>query len=209
MKLQRDLRERQAQLDTAQRTLAAAKRAADSAGTKVTPELKTQIAAVEKELTDITREMGAAAGGRGGAGRGGGGGGGGGALAAGGGAAGGGGRGGRGGGRGAGGGAAAPTQAGAPDSAGGGRRTGRRRAGERSGSEPDRTGAAETFRRDSARRPRCSTRRSIRIRSRRNLLQTLPAELQKQGDRVKKVSTDQLPALIKALKDAGVDVKMP
>jgi hypothetical protein len=40
-------------------------------------------------------------------------------------------------------------------------------------------------------------------------LQALPAELQKQGDRVKKVSSDQLPALIKALKDAGVDVKTP
>ena len=71
VKLQRDLRERQAQLDTAERTLAAAKRAADSAGTKVSPELKAQIAAVEKELTDVTREMGSAAGGRGGAGRGG------------------------------------------------------------------------------------------------------------------------------------------
>ena len=41
------------------------------------------------------------------------------------------------------------------------------------------------------------------------LMQTLPAELQKQGDRVKKVASDQLPALIKALKDAGVEVKTP
>ena len=40
-------------------------------------------------------------------------------------------------------------------------------------------------------------------------IQTLPAELQKQGDRVKKVSSDQLPALIKALKDAGIEVKSP
>jgi hypothetical protein len=40
-------------------------------------------------------------------------------------------------------------------------------------------------------------------------IQTIPAEIQKQGDRVKKVSTTQLPALIKALKDAGVDVKTP
>jgi hypothetical protein len=29
------------------------------------------------------------------------------------------------------------------------------------------------------------------------------------GERMKKLSTDQLPALIKALKDAGVDVKTP
>ena len=40
-------------------------------------------------------------------------------------------------------------------------------------------------------------------------IQTLPAELQKQGDRVKKVSSDQLPALLKALKDAGIEVKSP
>src|SRR5205814_260051 len=58
VKTQRVLREKQAQLDTAQRVFATAKRAADSAGTKMTPELKTQLAAVEKELADITREMG-------------------------------------------------------------------------------------------------------------------------------------------------------
>ena len=40
-------------------------------------------------------------------------------------------------------------------------------------------------------------------------IQTLPAELQKQGDRAKKVSSEQLPALIKALKDAGIEVKSP
>ena len=40
-------------------------------------------------------------------------------------------------------------------------------------------------------------------------LQTLPADLQKQADRVKKLSADQLPALLKALKDAGVEVKSP
>ncbi|MGH7616210.1 MAG: hypothetical protein ACREPM_03185, partial [Gemmatimonadaceae bacterium] len=40
-------------------------------------------------------------------------------------------------------------------------------------------------------------------------LQALPAELQKQGDRVAKVSTGDLPALIKALKEAGVEVKNP
>ncbi|HEY5061148.1 MAG TPA: hypothetical protein VII52_06405, partial [Gemmatimonadaceae bacterium] len=75
VKLQRGLRERQAQLDTAQRLYAAAKRAADSSGAKVTPELKAQMAAVEKELTDIAHEIGVAQGGRGGRGGGGGGGG--------------------------------------------------------------------------------------------------------------------------------------
>jgi len=33
--------------------------------------------------------------------------------------------------------------------------------------------------------------------------------LQKQGDRVKKVSSTSLPALVKALKDAGIEVKTP
>jgi photosystem II stability/assembly factor-like uncharacterized protein len=40
-------------------------------------------------------------------------------------------------------------------------------------------------------------------------IQAIPAELQKQSDRVKKVSTTTLPALLKALKDAGSDVKTP
>jgi hypothetical protein len=214
VKLQRDLRERQAQLDTAERTLAAAKRAADSAGTKVSPELKAQIAAVDKELTDVTREMGATAGGRGGAGRGGAGGGGSGALAAGGGGGAGGGRGGRGGGRGAGGGggAAAPTQAGAVTApavgaapAGGGAGT----AASDQDQNPTGPVAPENI------QARLGTTTELlnstfnpNPEQKRQLL-TLPADLQKQGDRVKKVSTDQLPALLKALKDAGVDVKTP
>jgi hypothetical protein len=40
-------------------------------------------------------------------------------------------------------------------------------------------------------------------------VQVLPAELAKQGARVKKLSGDDLPALIQALKDAGVTVKAP
>jgi hypothetical protein len=43
----------------------------------------------------------------------------------------------------------------------------------------------------------------------RKTVQALPAELQKQGERVNDVAAKQLPALIKALKDAGVDVKPP
>ncbi|HEV8448535.1 MAG TPA: hypothetical protein VGQ44_17015 [Gemmatimonadaceae bacterium] len=209
VKLQRDLRDRQAQLDTAERTLAAAKRAADSAGTKVTPELKTQIAAVEKELADITREMGAAGGGRGGAGRGGAVGGG--ALAAGG--AGGGGRGGRGGGRGSGGGAA-PQQAGtanAPAAGGAAAPAGAGAAGTASDQDQNPTGpvAPENI------QARLGTTTELLNATfnpnpeQKRLLQTLPADLDKQGDRVKKVSTDQLPALLKALKDAGVEVKTP
>ena len=40
-------------------------------------------------------------------------------------------------------------------------------------------------------------------------VQTFPSELAKQSVRVKKVSADDLPALIKALEAAGVEVKTP
>jgi photosystem II stability/assembly factor-like uncharacterized protein len=193
VKAQRSLREKQAQLDTASRLLAAAKRAADSAGTKVTPELKTQIAAVEKELADITREVGAAQNGRGGGGGGGGG------------AVGGGGRGGRGGGRGA-----APAGAtgalttppsGGPSAAGG--------AGAASDQEQNPT-APTTPQNIQAKLATTTEMLNATFNpnpAQRKTLQTLPTELQKQGDRVKRVSSDQLPALIKALKDAGIEVK--
>jgi hypothetical protein len=198
VKTQRALRERQAQLDTAQRTLAAAKRAADSAGTKVSPELKTQIAAVEKELADITREVGAPNAGRGGFGGARGAGGTGGPLAAGGG------RGGR-----AGGGRAGVVQSGGP-------------AGER----PSGAAAATTGGADEEQNPvAAATPQNIQAKlgtttemlnanfnpspDQKKTLQTLPAELEKQSERVKKVATDQLPALLKALKDAGVEVKTP
>jgi hypothetical protein len=207
MKTQHALRERQAQLDTAQRTLAAAKRAADSAGTKITPELKTQIAAVEKELADITREVGAPNAGRGGGGGGFGGGGGAGA----GGALGGGGRGGRGAAGGGSGRVGGPiAQSGAP--------TGERPSG--SGAPPV-AGAADEEQNPIA----PTTPQNIQAKlgtttemlnvnfnpnpEQRKTLQALPAELQKQGDRVKKVAADQLPALLKALKEAGVEVKTP
>jgi hypothetical protein len=223
VKTQRALRERQAQLDTAQRTLAAAKRAADSAGTKITPELKTQIAAVEKELADITREVGAPNAGRGGGGGGGGGGfggfGGGAATGAGGafgggGAAGGalgvgGGRGGRGGG-GLGRAGGPVAQSGAP--------TGERPSGP--GAPPVAGGADEEQNPIAPTTPQTiqaklgTTTEMLNVTfnpnpEQRKTLQALPAELQKQGDRVKKVATDQLPALLKALKEAGVEVKTP
>jgi hypothetical protein len=200
VKVQRSLRERQAQLDTAQRLFAAAKRAADSAGTKVSPELKTQLAAVEKELADITREMGAAAGGRGGAGRGGPPGAGGGATIA----AGGGGRGGRGGGRGG----AAVAQAGstatpAPAAPNGGATP----------PEDEQNPTAPTTPQNIQARLGTTTEMlGISFNpnpEQKKTLQALPGEIQKQGDRVAKVSSTDLPALLKALKDAGVEVKTP
>jgi photosystem II stability/assembly factor-like uncharacterized protein len=197
VKVQRSLREKQAQLDTAQRLFAAAKRAADSAGTKITPELKTQLAAVEKELADITREMGTAAGGRGG-GRGGpSGGGAGGAIAAGGGA----GRGGRGG------------RGGAPVSQAGAQATPTASAGGGTPPEDEQNPTAPTTPQNLQAKLGTTTEMlGISFNpnpEQKKTLLALPAEIQKQGERVGKVSSGSLPELIKALKDAGVDVKTP
>jgi len=199
VKQQRALRERQAQLDTAQRVLAAAKRAADSSGTKITPELRQRIAAVEKELADITREVGLPNAGRGGGG-------GGGAF-----------------------GVAPPTIAGA-GAARGGRGGGRAGAGVAQAGIPSErapsAGAAAVGGADEEQNPVApTTPQNIQAKlgtttemlnvtfnpnpEQKKTLQSLPAELQKQGERVKKLSTDQLPALIRALKEAGVDVKTP
>ncbi len=195
VKVQRTLRERQAQLDTAQRLFAAAKRAADSAGTKVTPELKTQLAALEKELGEITREMGTPNAGRGG-----------------------------GGGRGA-------PPAGATGVAG----RGRGGRGGRGGVPVTQSGAAATPAapaggatppvEDEQTPTAQTTPQTLQARlgtttemlgisfnpnpEQKKTLQALPAEIQKQGDRVSKVSSGELPALIKALKDAGIEVKNP
>jgi len=194
VKSQRALRERQAELDTAQRTFAAAKRAADSSGAKVSPALKTQIAAVEKELADITREMGTANAGRGGGGGAGGGGPTGGAPA-------GGGRGGRGGG----GRGAAP--------AGGAPASGQPAGGGAGASDQEQNPTAPTTPQTLQARLQTTTEMLNATfnpnPAQKKTMQTIPAEIQKQGDRVKKVSSDQLPALLKALKDAGVDVKTP
>jgi hypothetical protein len=214
VKTQHALRERQAQLDTAQRTLAAAKRAADSAGTKITPELKTQIAAVEKELADITREIGAPNAGRGGGGGFGGFGGGAGAAAGAGsafGGVGGAGRGGRGGGGAGGGRAGGPVaQSGIPS---GDRQAGPATAPVTSGADEEQNPVApQTPQNIQAKLGTTTEMLNVNFNpnpEQKKTLQTLPAELQKQGDRVKKVSTDQLPALLKALKAAGVEVKTP
>jgi len=196
VKTQHSLREKQAQLDTAQRLFAAAKRAADSAGTKVTPELKTQIAAVEKELAEITREMGTPNAGRGGGGGAGRGGPPGGAVATGGGR---GGRGGRG--------AAAVTQSGAAAPA-------RAPAGGATPPVEDEQNptAPQTPQNLQARLGTTTEMLGISFNpnpEQKKTLQALPAEIQKSGERVSKVSTGSLPALIKALKDAGVEVKNP
>jgi len=66
---QRTLREKQAQADTAQRKFAELKRSADSATAKLSDDQKKELAAIEKEFQELTREVGGAAGGgRGGAG---------------------------------------------------------------------------------------------------------------------------------------------
>jgi len=153
--------------------LADIKRAADSAGAKLTPELKAQLTAAEKEVADVTSQMGAAqGGGRGGAGGGGGGGGGRGA-------------GGAGGGRGGAGGGGIDDEQNAPPAV-----------------APTQTIAARLG----------TTTEMLGVNfnpnpSQRTAMQTIPAELTKQGDRVTKLATETLPALVQALKSAGIEVK--
>ncbi len=189
---QRSLREKQAQLDTAQRLYAAAKRAADTSGAKVTPAIKAQLTAVEKELADITHEIGAAQGA---------------------------GRGGRGG----------PPAGGAPATnasapAGRGRGASAVQAGAPAAGRATGAGAGAGGVTDEEQNPTApAAPQNIQARlgtttemlnvpfnpspAQKKTLQTVPAELAKQSERVKKVTSDQLPALIKALKDAGVEVK--
>ncbi|HVE35896.1 MAG TPA: hypothetical protein VNC18_20190 [Gemmatimonadaceae bacterium] len=207
VKLQRELRERQAQLDTAQRALAAAKRTADSAGTKFTPELKTQLAAVEKELAEITRELGAANAGRGGRG---GAGGGPGAPALANAALGGGGAGG-GRGRGGGRGGAPVAQAGAPADGATAPASGAAGAGVAGDQDQNPTGPTAP---ENIQAKLGTTAEMLNVTfnpnpEQKKTIQSIPAELQKQSERVKKVQTTSLPALLKALKDAGIDVKTP
>jgi hypothetical protein len=205
---QRTYRERQAQADTAARKFADVRRVADSSMAKLTPDAKAKIAALTKEFADIVAQVGRppAAGGRGGFGGGAGAGGG----AAGGGGAGGarGGRGGAGGGRAGGGRGAAPTDSGATSGA-------RAAAGAGAG------GAGPADDQNGPPAPPSATTVQARFNAltemlnvsfavtddQRKTIQALPADLQKQMDRVTKLEHDELPALIKALKDAGIEVK--
>jgi hypothetical protein len=199
---QKTLREKQAQADTTQRKFADVRRTADSSMARMTPDAKAKLAALTKEMGEIIAQVGAPPGtGRGGFGGGGGGG-----------AGGAGGRGGRGGGR-AGGGVAGGGRAGAAadSSAAGVAPAGGAPAGGTGGvddqnalpTNPSVTTVQAKFN---------SLTEMLNVSfavsdDQRKTLQALPADLQKQMDRVTKVVSDQLPALIKALKDAGIEVK--
>jgi photosystem II stability/assembly factor-like uncharacterized protein len=192
VRLQRDLREKQARLDTAQRALADVKRAAGADSSKLPAAVRQELAAVEKELGDIVAQIGAP-GGRGGFGGGFGGGAGGGPVGTGG-AGGGGGRGGRGGAGAAGGGGAG---------AGGGAEL---------GGGDDQNAAPVTPPTQTIQARLGSTTELLNVPfnpsdDQRKTIQVLPAELQKQADRLTKVLNDRLPALTKAMKAAGVEVK--
>jgi photosystem II stability/assembly factor-like uncharacterized protein len=167
VRVQRVLREAQARADTAQRTLADAKRAADAAGTKVQPPLKEKLAALEKALQEIVGQMGGVGGGRGGRG-------GGGAGAAG---------GGRGGGGGGG-----PTE-------------------DNDQNAPPPVPASLTLQ---SRLGTMTELLNVNFNpspEQAKTLRALPQDVDKQAERVKKVAGDELPALIGALKAAGVEVK--
>jgi photosystem II stability/assembly factor-like uncharacterized protein len=180
-RLQRDLREKQARLDSAQRSLADIRRAAADTS-KVPAAARQELVAIEKELNDIVAQMGTAGGGRG---FGGGGGGGGGAA---------GGRGGRGG----------PGAAGGAGGAGG--------AGDPTLGGDDQSGAPPPTPVQTIQARLGSTTELLNVpfnpsEEQRKTIQELPLELQKQAERLNKVVSERLPALLKALKDAGVEVK--
>jgi hypothetical protein len=169
----------------------------------MTPDAKAKLAALTKEMAEIIAQVGAPPG----AGRGGGGG-----------AAGG--RGGRGG---AGGGAGGGGRAGAANPAAGGGRAGAADStaavgapaggGAGGGGGIDDQNAlppSQSFTTVQARFNLLAEMLSVSFavsEDQRKTLQALPADLQKQMDRVAKVTSEQLPALIKALKDAGIEVK--
>ncbi len=200
---QKTLRAKQAQADTTQRRFAEVRRTADSSAAKLSPDAKAKLTALTKEMAEIIAQVGAPQG----AGRGGFGGGGGGGAAGG---AGGGGRGGRGGGGRAGGGRGA-----AADSAGA--------APAAALAAAPATAAAGGAIDDQNALPTAPSVVTVQARfnaltemlnisfavsdEQRKTLQGLPADLQKQMDRVTKVVNDELPALIKALKDSGIEVR--
>jgi hypothetical protein len=190
------VRDAQGKVDSAQRTLADVKRATDSAKATVPEAARKEIAALEKELTEVTAQIGgggrggrgggAGAFGGGGGGAGGGGAGGGGAGAVGGGR--GGGRGGRGGGAGA---AAVVPPPVVVDS---------------TPPEP----ATPSTRTIQARLGTMTEIMNVLFAPSPEQLKTLkgfPAELQLQVDRITKVRANRLPALLEALKAAGIEVK--
>jgi hypothetical protein len=179
---QRSLREKVAQTDTAQRRFADMKRTADSATSRLNDALKAELAAIEKEFQEITREIG---GGAGGGGRGAGGGGGRGAAPP---------AGGRGGG--AGGAAGAPAGGGGAGGAGG---------GDDQNPAPENT----TF----TIQQRAGTITDVMnawfnpTPAQLEAVRTLPTDLQKQVEKLQKLVGERIPALQKALTDAGVTLR--
>ncbi|MEP6762835.1 MAG: glycosyl hydrolase [Gemmatimonadaceae bacterium] len=220
VRVQRTLTERQAQADSTRRQFAAIKLVADSNTAKLSAPAKAELAAIDKEIKEIVAAIGgpAAAGGRGGA-AGGGGGGGGAAGAGGGGAAGAGGRGAAGaGGRGA----AGAGRGGAAGGRGGAATTAVRdttigAAGAGSGGST--IAVEESQVSDAGLPPVITLQAQIATLaemlnnnfnanpSQVRVLRFAPDSLAKQNDRIQKLRSDRLPALIKLLNEQGVTVK--
>jgi hypothetical protein len=199
---ERTFRERQARADSAERRFAAVRRAADASLSKLTPDAKAKLTALTKEMGEIIAEVGAPpGGGRGGRG----------------------GRGGAGGGR-AGDGAPADGGRGGGERAAGGRAGGGRAgagvaaAGERGAGAPAGAGGADD---QIAPPPPSSNTVQARFNAltemlnvtfsvtddQRKTIGMLPTDLQQQMNRLTRAESEELPALIKALNDAGIEVK--
>jgi photosystem II stability/assembly factor-like uncharacterized protein len=193
VRIQTSLNQRLAQLDTAQRTIADARTAIGEDTSRVPAATRAELAAIERELTGFTTTLGnpPAAGGGGGRGRG----------------AGGGGRGGRGGGRGA-------IGAGGGRGGAGGARGG---GGGRGGGDDDDDDE------ESIPQPGGEETRSVQSRvnsaagvlnsnfmptpDQRRALDGLAEELQRQTERLNRLTQQRIPAAIRALQAAGVQVR--
>ncbi len=185
---QRTLRSRQAEADTLQRNFTAVKRTADSSAAKLSPEAKAKLAALTKEMSEIIQQVGAPPGAAGRGGQGGGGG----APA--------GGRGGRGA-------AAPPAPPSTPSTPSGVPAAAQPAAAidDQQGPPPAPSNATVQAR-FNALTEMLNVSFSV-SEDQKKTIQALPADLQKQMERVTKVVHDDLPALIKSLKEAGIEVK--
>ena len=178
---QKTLRAKQAQADSAQRRFAEVRRAADSSAAKLTPDAKAKLAALTKEMSEIIAQVGApAGGGRGGRGAGGGGG-------------------------GAGGRAGGAPGAAVPVSPAAG-------AGVIAAAIDDQNALPPSQAVTTVQAKFNALTEMLNVSfavtdDQRKTIQALPADLQKQMDRMTKVVHEGLPALVKALKDAGIEVK--
>lgn len=177
-RLTRELRQQQAQLDSVRDQLAPMRQAADSASDRVPQATKDELAAIERELAEIAAQLGAAPGGRGGGG-------------------------GRGGDVGA---AGRGGRGGAAGRAGGAGRGGGADDDEDQNAPPP-PPPTQTVQQRLATTNEMLNGQYNPSPAQRRVVQELPAELRRTGERVSRLRADRLPAALRSLQAAGVTVR--